>query len=1372
MLPKIKTQKSRIFPPSRNPNPNTRLTVPPPAFLSFPFLPSRPCFPSFRAHLFVFMPAAPSKKRRNAQGSGLAHIPVEVAVSILTQGSAVTYAQDAFAHLYAIQDARNGQQCRDNCTGNGGVHCVCAALPRAGAFRKKGVWKKVPPTIAAIDAELGDVQQQGDQDDEQERDAAADSTEDAAAAARAPQNDSSTPTEEAVGASTTNRSKNAPCGLQNLGATCYMNAAVQCFFADRAFRRELYAAAGSVIDEAVTTEDDDTPSKNVAVGLAQLFATMQLRLSWQSYIDPAFFASLLELETGVQQDGAEFSTLLLQLLERDVSCLRDQTMRRIVASRFRGWQSNTTRCLGCNRTSEASASRVPFYELPLEISAGCTTLDASFARLLGIEMLDDGQASYQCGHCGQRCAAQRQLVIRELPRALNLHLQRFVFDLQTLARKKVGLKYRFPSSFPASALLEPSGLENVSSAGTYRLRTILCHRGTNATSGHYVARTFIVGDGDEAAWWKLDDREATCLGNNPFGDRRGGPKAKKANGPAAENVQGDTKVDGTGDGDGDGDGAPPAKRARGANRAPSEIRDEFESDEVYLLTYVLDTGDAVDFAASADTDVDVANVEIPKPVASRVAASQETEKQRYTELKSRRADALTKVEKRRNAMRAAIDACSADTIPPHGDGMWVPNEWIRAWCDTEAAPAAPFAPKVKQSVEKEVVNLTDVPSPQKTTTVVDLEAEAQAKQQSPVLETTPATDTCEVDATPPAVELVGPFASASAASKKKESMAVLCAHGHLDPRAAWAGAFRRIPKSAWQQILELDGDAWDLQHHARSDAQAWCPTCATAVLSAIVGDGVASERHKEISEMLDAYEMQSAEERDGVYVSRSWLRSWREQSQVFRRRGPLEGIICQHGKLRPEAEGADARRAEVPKAAWQMLRTWKDHAATTAIGTTDASVEPFPVGMPECADCVASEDARRAIRGAQASQRSWDRALAPSMLLPNGLELLVGERACVLPPSFSRAWTSWITHRPDAARPTRSDYVTACLSARCPHGRLFVPGLRPDAEGRLPVGRTKRAKGYTLAAGEAGLCAVQIAEYKAIVSSLDDAGVGGTEACDGSSLWIEVSDPRDLSSQQQNVVAANGSTARRGTKRDKASTVSNNSAATSASSLISTAITTPLACVECAAEEVKELEAVRAAAAVPMYDSGRLTVTYQASTPVASSVAAVAATAAATPNSRVRRRGANVEQMSVSSATTLRDVRLHLCQVFRVHPDEQVLVSVPDDGTPPRALDGDGETMGALGLNSCSRLVLYPREGKNRQAPDDLADYLQRTAEYASADGGAATSTKATNAVERGFAGSRLVGGVNNQDTWTCGTCTFINVVSSRVCDMCDMPRA
>jgi len=156
----------------------------------------------------------------------------------------------------------------------------------------------------------------------------------------------------------------------------------------------------------------------------------------------------------------------------------------------------------------------------------------------------------------------------------------------------------------------------------------------------------------------------------------------------------------------------------------------------------------------------------------------------------------------------------------------------------------------------------------------------------------------------------------------------------------------------------------------------------------------------------------------------------------------------------------------------------------------------------------------------------------------------------------------------------------------------------------------------------------------------------------------------------------------------------------------------------------------------------------------------------------VRRRGANVEQMSVSSATTLRDVRLHLCQVFRVHPDEQVLVSVPDDGTPPRALDGDGETMGALGLNSCSRLVLYPREGKNRQAPDDLADYLQRTAEYASADGGAATSTKATNAVERGFAGSRLVGGVNNQDTWTCGTCTFINVVSSRVCDMCDMPRA
>lgn len=68
----------------------------------------------------------------------------------------------------------------------------------------------------------------------------------------------------------------------------------------------------------------------------------------------------------------------------------------------------------------------------------CQLLRAvSMDELTQIEVLDGSNAFY-CNVCKCKCTARRCLRLTRLPRVLNLHLLRFVFDKTSLSKKKVG----------------------------------------------------------------------------------------------------------------------------------------------------------------------------------------------------------------------------------------------------------------------------------------------------------------------------------------------------------------------------------------------------------------------------------------------------------------------------------------------------------------------------------------------------------------------------------------------------------------------------------------------------------------------------------------------------------------------------------------------------------------------------------------------------------------------------------------------------------------------------------------------------------------------------------------------------------------------
>ena len=352
-----------------------------------------------------------------------------------------------------------------------------------------------------------------------------------------------------------------PAGLKNLGNTCYVNAVLQCLFAIPTFRAAVYRLGPGDTNDGHATAIPGDATVSPVKELRRLFASLQC--GGRRFADPARFADSLALETGTQQDGQEFLKLLLTYLER----VAGERWGRgkdaaFVQTHFRGQSSYATTCQRCGRPSAASKNATDFYEVELCVGAtvggvyvggvegtavhpdsGITLnggLMAALRQYLAEERLE-GDNKYHCEFCDAKVDAVRAARLHRLPRFVNFQLKRFVFDFDTMSRRKVTDDFEFPPSVNLGELVSPlpedeaaarAGGEGQSS--WYDLAFILVHRGQNATSGHYVA--LVRGDymtGDESPeragnWWRFDDDEVEELKGGPFGEPVAPPLAPSA----------------------------------------------------------------------------------------------------------------------------------------------------------------------------------------------------------------------------------------------------------------------------------------------------------------------------------------------------------------------------------------------------------------------------------------------------------------------------------------------------------------------------------------------------------------------------------------------------------------------------------------------------------------------------------------------------------------------------------------------------------------------------------------------------------------------------------------------------------------------------
>jgi hypothetical protein len=163
------------------------------------------------------------------------------------------------------------------------------------------------------------------------------------------------------------------CGLKNLGATCYLNVFIQMLFNNLLVRD---AVNNIVVDgdtghmgkssEAV----DDGAGSKIVEALQITFG--HLEKSTKAVYDLKHFVTLLQLDTGEQQDPQEFSKLFFTFLEKFNWPLKNTTLAP-VGRLICGKERYSTECSHCqNKSGQATE----FTEIGLNIE-GCSSIDAA-----------------------------------------------------------------------------------------------------------------------------------------------------------------------------------------------------------------------------------------------------------------------------------------------------------------------------------------------------------------------------------------------------------------------------------------------------------------------------------------------------------------------------------------------------------------------------------------------------------------------------------------------------------------------------------------------------------------------------------------------------------------------------------------------------------------------------------------------------------------------------------------------------------------------------------------------------------------------------------------------------------------------------------
>lgn len=275
-------------------------------------------------------------------------------------------------------------------------------------------------------------------------------------------------------------------GLENIGNSCFLNAALQCLTHTPPLA--IYMLSQVHSQNCCHQEDCLMCAMEAHVTHSLLHSKDVMQPSHK--LTAAFHKHQ-------QEDAHEFLMFTLNAMHE--SCLAgskslephsdDSTL---VHEIFGGSWRSQIKCLHCQSTSD---SFDPFLDIPLDIKMA-QSVNQALENLVKAEKLC-GENAYYCCSCQEKMPALKTLTVQTAPKVLLLVLNRFsgfTFD-------KVDSKVTYPEFLDLQPYMSQPSREPL----MYALYAVLVHDGVTCHSGHY----FCYVKAGNGKWYKMDDSRVT-----------------------------------------------------------------------------------------------------------------------------------------------------------------------------------------------------------------------------------------------------------------------------------------------------------------------------------------------------------------------------------------------------------------------------------------------------------------------------------------------------------------------------------------------------------------------------------------------------------------------------------------------------------------------------------------------------------------------------------------------------------------------------------------------------------------------------------------------------------------------------------------------
>lgn len=276
-------------------------------------------------------------------------------------------------------------------------------------------------------------------------------------------------------------------GLNNQGATCYLNSLLQSYYTTRVFR--------DLVNQIPTDPQSETKSKAVPLALQRIFYLLQLSNEPVGTMELTKSFGWDSSDAFTQHDIQELNRVLMDKLEM---AMKGTKIENKLNDLFVGKMKSYIKCVD---VPYESSREEDFWDIQLNVR-GFRNLTESFKNYIEIEMLD-GENKYQAGDEHGYQDAKKGVVFRSFPPILHLQLKRFEYDFMVDDLVKIDDYYEFPDKVDLRPFLDDDLPEEVKNENwNYKLHGVLVHQGS-ISNGHYYG--LIKPEAHDDKWLRFDD---------------------------------------------------------------------------------------------------------------------------------------------------------------------------------------------------------------------------------------------------------------------------------------------------------------------------------------------------------------------------------------------------------------------------------------------------------------------------------------------------------------------------------------------------------------------------------------------------------------------------------------------------------------------------------------------------------------------------------------------------------------------------------------------------------------------------------------------------------------------------------------------------